>query len=125
VIPTEADDSVLKVKVRLFASLRELLGNIREEEYEVKDGTALVDLLLQHIPERHSNVSKSWREWIFETKRNEIKFDKDGIPVLSYYLILVNGRSYNSISEKGRRLGLRYKLKDGDEVAILPPVGGG
>jgi len=116
---------VLKVKVRLFASLRELLGNIREEEYEVEDGTTLMDLLLQHIPERHSNVSKSWKEWIFETERHEIKFDKDGIPVLSYYLILVNGRSYNSISEDGRRLGLMYKLKDGDEIAILPPVGGG
>jgi len=116
---------VLKVKVRLFASLRELLGNIREEEYEVEDGTTLMDLLLQHIPGRHSNVSKSWKEWIFETERREIKFDKDGVPVLSYYLILVNGRSYNSISEDGRRLGLMYKLKDGDEIAILPPVGGG
>lgn len=124
-IPAKAGDSVLKVKVRFFASLRELLGNIREEEYEVEDGTTLMDLLLQYIPERHSNVSKSWKEWIFETERHEIKFDKDGIPVLSYYLILVNGRSYNSISEDGRRLGLMYKLKDGDEIAILPPVGGG
>ena len=124
-IQAKASDSVLKVKVRLFASLRELLGNIREEEYEVKDGTTLMDLLLQHIPGRHGNVSRSWKEWIFETERNEIKFDKDGIPVLSYYLILVNGRSYNSISEDERRPGLRYKLKGGDEVAVLPPVGGG
>jgi len=116
---------VLKVKVRFFASLRELLGNIREEEYEVEDGTRLMDLLLQHIPGRHSNVSKSWKEWIFETERNEIKFDKDGIPVLSYYLILVNGKSCSSISEDERRPGLRYKLKDGDDIAILPPVGGG
>lgn len=124
-IEAKAGDSVLKVKVRFFASLRELLGNIREEEYEVKDGTTLMDLLLQYIPRRHSNVSKSWKEWIFETERHEVKFDKDGTPVLSYYLILVNGRSYNSISEDERRPGLRYKLKDGDEVAVLPPVGGG
>jgi len=116
---------VLKVNVRFFASLRELLGNIREEEYEVKDGTTLADLLLQYIPGRHSNISKSWKEWIFETEKNEIKFDKDGIPVLTYYLILVNGRSYNSISEDERHPRLRYKLKDGDEIAILPPVGGG
>ena len=38
-IEAKAGDYVLKVKVRFFASLRELLGNIREEEYEVKDGT--------------------------------------------------------------------------------------
>jgi MoaD family protein len=124
-IPSKAGDSVLKVKVRFFASLRELLGNIREEEDEVKDGTMLTDLLLQYIPGRHNNISKSWKEWIFETERNEIKFGKDGIPVLTYYLVLVNGRSYNSISEDERRPGLRYKLKDGDEIAILPPVGGG
>ena len=124
-IPAKAGDSVLKVKVRFFASLRELLGNIREEEYEVEDGTRLMDLLLRYIPGRHRNVSKSWKEWIFETERNEVKFDKDGIPVLSYYLILVNGKSCSSISEDERRPGLRYKLKDGDDIAILPPVGGG
>jgi len=124
-IEAKAGDSVLKVKVRFFASLRELLGNIREEGYEVKDGTTLMDLLLQHIPGRHSNVSKSWKEWIFETEGHEVKFDKDGTPVLSYYLVLINGRSYNSVSVDERRPGLRYKLKDGDEVAVLPPVGGG
>ena len=124
-IEAKAGDSMLKGKVRFFASLRELLGNIREEEYEVKDGTTLMDLLLQYIPGRHNNVSKSWKEWVFETEGHEVKFDKDGMPVLSYYLILVNGRSYNSISEDEKRSGLRYKLKDGDEVAVLPPVGGG
>lgn len=122
---SKVGDSLPKVKARHFASLRELLGNTREEEYEVKDGTMLMDLLLKYIPGRHSNVSKSWKERIFETETHEIKFGKDGTPVLSFYLILINGRSYNSISEDGRRPGLRYKLKDGDEIAILPPVGGG
>lgn len=115
-----------RVKVRYFASLRELLGNIREEEYEVKDGTMLMDLLLKRIPERNRNASRSWKERIFETDRGKVKFDKDGVPSLrGYYLILINGRSYLSISEDGRHPGLRHKLKDGDEIAILPPVGGG
>ena len=115
-----------RVTVRHFASLRELLGNTREEEYEVEDGTSLMDLLLKLVPERHRNASRRWKERIFETERDRIKFDKDGTPCLrGYHLILINGRSYRSISEDGRHLGLRYKLKDGDEIAILPPVGGG
>ena len=115
-----------RVKVRYFALLRELLDNTKEEEYEVKDGTMLMDLLLKHIPKRHRKVSRSWKERIFETERDGIKVDKDGTPSLrGYHLILINGRPYRSISEDGRQLGLRYKLKDEDEIAILPPVGGG
>lgn len=113
------------VKVRYFALLRELLDNTKEENYDVKDETMLMDLLLKHIPERHWTVSAKWKERIFDTERDGIKVDKDGTPVLSYYLILINGRSYSSISEDGRRRGLRYKLKNGDDIAILPPVGGG
>lgn len=114
-----------KVKVKYFASLRELLGNTREEEYEVKDGTMLMDLLLEHIPEKHRNISRSWKDMIFETKRDKIKFDKDGTQVLSYYLVLINGESYRSVSQDGRHPGLRYELKEGDVVAILPPASGG
>ncbi|MDH5779756.1 MAG: MoaD family protein [Candidatus Bathyarchaeota archaeon] len=115
-----------RVKVKYFASLRELLRNTREEEYKVKDGTMLMDLLLKRIPEKHENASKSWKEGIFETENGRIKLDKDGTPSLrGYYLILINGRSCRSISEDERQPGLRYKLKDGDEIAILPPVGGG
>ncbi len=120
------DDSMLRVKVRYFALLRELLGNTREEEYKIRDGTMLVDLLLKYISERHRNVSGRWKEVIFETERDGIKLVRDGTPSLKgYYLILINGSSYRSITEDGRHPGLRYKLKDGDEVAILPPVGGG
>lgn len=114
-----------QVKVRHFASLRELLGDAREEEYVVTDGTMLMDLLLKHIPERHRKFSRHWRKELFEMEKGKIKFDKDGTPVLSYDLILVNRRSYRLISEDGRHPGLRYKLKDGDDIAILPPVGGG
>ncbi|UCG44536.1 MAG: MoaD/ThiS family protein [Candidatus Bathyarchaeota archaeon] len=117
--------STLRVNLRLFASLRELLGNIREEEYEVEEGTTLKDLLLSHVPQRHSNITKNWKEWIFETDGHKVKFDEQGSPVLSYYLILVNGKSINSISEDGKHPGLAYQLKEGDDLAILPPVGGG
>ena len=115
-----------RVRVRYFALLRELLGNTREEEYKIRDGTKLMDMLLKHIPERHRNVSARWKGRIFQTENGKIKFDENGTPYLSgYYLILINGRSYLSISEDGRHPGLTYKLKEGDQIAILPPVGGG
>ena len=115
-----------RVRVRYFALLRELLGNTREEEYKIRDGTMLMDLLLKCIPERHRNVSVRWKGRIFQTENGKIKFDENGTPYLrGYYLILINGRSYLSISEDGRYPGLTYKLEAGDQIAILPPVGGG
>jgi len=106
--------SRLTVKVRCFGRLRELL-NVKEEEYQVKGGATLKDLLLKHIPERHEKVSKSWREEIFRMARGKIIFKRDGNPVLRDYLVLV----------KGRPLDLSYELRDEDEIMVLMPVGGG
>jgi len=102
------------VKVRYFGRLRELL-NVKREEYTVEDGATLTDLLLKYIPQRHSEVSKTWTETIFRTVRGQTVLDKDGTPLLKNYLVMIKGKSP----------GLSYKLKDGDEVAVLPPFGGG
>jgi MoaD family protein len=102
------------VKVRYFGKLRELLG-VKNEEYAVEKGTTLTDLLMTCISERHSAVSKIWVETIFRTIKGEIAQDKSGVPVLGNYLVLVNGKSAE----------LKKKLKEGDEVAIMPPFGGG
>ncbi len=104
---------MIKVKVKFFGRLRELL-NVREEEYQV-DNATLADLLLNHIPSKHRDVAKDWKESIFVTIRDEIAVDRKGIPILKNYVILVGGKSRE----------LSYELKDGDEIAILPPVGGG
>ena len=49
------------------------------------------------------------------TVRDEVAISKDGLPILKNYIVLVNGRNVE----------LTYRLENGDEVAILPPVGGG
>ena len=103
-----------KVRVRYFGRLRELL-NVKREDYTVKDGATVTDLLLKYIPERHKQVSETWRETIFRTVKGEMLLKRDGTPLLRNYLILVNGKSSH----------LSFELKEGDEVAVLPPFGGG
>ncbi|MCR6692749.1 MAG: MoaD/ThiS family protein [archaeon YNP-LCB-003-016] len=101
-----------KVKVKYFGRLYELLG-VREEKYDVENST-VADLLMKHIPNRHSEISKELRETIFTTVRGEVAMDRD-TTMLKNYFILVNGLHQN----------LTYMLKDGDEVVILPSVEGG
>ncbi|MCW4021046.1 MAG: MoaD/ThiS family protein [Candidatus Bathyarchaeota archaeon] len=102
------------VEVRYFGRLRELL-DVKKEEYTVEDGATLTNLLLNHIPERHREASHKWNETIFRTVKGEIALNKDGTPVLANHLVLIGGRSPS----------LTYKLKAGDEIAVLPPFGGG
>lgn len=103
-----------KVKTRYFGKIRELLG-VKTEEYDVPEGSTLADLLLTYIPERHKEESKTWKETIFRTAKGEVLLNKDGTPVLKNHLILVDGKTSS----------LKQKLKEGNEVAVLPPFGGG
>ncbi|MCS7120545.1 MAG: MoaD/ThiS family protein [Nitrososphaerota archaeon] len=104
----------MKVAVRYFGKIRELF-NIKREEYEVPEGISIADLIVNVIPEAHKEVAEVWKGTIFRTFKGEILKDKNGMPILQEYLILVNGRSCR----------LEHKLNNGDEVAILPPFGGG
>jgi molybdopterin converting factor small subunit len=114
-----------KITVKHFASLRELLNDTKEETYELKQGTSLIDLLVRHIPERHKNESSRWIESLFEMDNKEIKLNEDGAPILKYYLVLINGKLYQFVAQDGENPGFKYKLQNGDAIAILPPMGGG
>jgi len=93
----------MKIKVKFFALLREATGT-KEVEEEVEEGTTVKGLL-----ERLSNkLPKRFRELVFE-----------GQEVSRNVIILVNRRGIRELE------GLETKLKDGDEVALLPPVSGG
>jgi molybdopterin synthase sulfur carrier subunit len=95
----------LSIKVRVFASLRYILGK-KELDLQSPEGTtvmALIDLL----SEKYSNGKL----------RREV-FDENG-NVRKYVKILVNGRDIDFID------GLSTRMKDGDVVAMFPPVGGG
>jgi len=94
----------VKVTVKLFTALRELAGK-GEITVETNDKLT-VETLLHKLKERYG---KEFEEYVY---------DENG-DVKGFLQFLVNGKSIETFD------GLKTKLKDGDTVAILPPVGGG
>ncbi|MBS7287673.1 MAG: MoaD family protein [Candidatus Freyarchaeota archaeon] len=95
---------MLKVKVRVFARLRELLKS-REIEVELSDGATLVDLLGALV----EIYGKELKDYLFS--------ESGGLK--EHFMIYINGVGVN---EAG---GVNKVLKEGDVVAILPPISGG
>lgn len=93
------------IKVRLFTTLRELADK-REETLNFKEKTVTVKLVLDALSEIYG---KPFDDYVFET---------DG-QVKGFLQFLINGASASTLQ------GLDSQLKDGDVLAILPPVGGG
>ncbi len=94
----------MKVKVRYFASVREIV-NMSEELLDVPNGISargILDLLA-------SKHGKRLKEYLFDEAGNPR-------PFLQFIL------DEKSISEG---LGFATLLKDGCEFAIIPPIGGG
>lgn len=90
----------MKIKVRAFASFREVLG--RETDQEMDEGSTVKDLL--------DNLAASNQRFKAEA------FHSSGD--LKNYVLLMKNRKRIDPS------GLE-ELKDGDEVAVFPPVAGG
>ena len=94
----------IKVKVRFFTRLRELVGK-REVELEFKEHITAADLL-SFLDERYGSGFKNYI------------YGEDG-KVRSFLQFLVNGKSVSALE------GFETRLKNGDVIAIIPPVGGG
>ena len=94
----------MKVKVRYFASVREIV-NLREEVVDVPSGTN-ARVLLDLLAAKHG------------VRLKEYLFDEKGNP-RPYLQLIVDGKSLSETS------GFATLLSDGCEFAIVPPVGGG
>lgn len=95
----------MKIKVKFFALVRELTGK-REETVEVDDGST-VRTLLDRLAEEYG------------AKFQEYLFDPGSTKPRGYLQFLVDGRNIVLMQ------GLDTVLKEGNSLAILPPVGGG
>lgn len=94
----------MKIKVKFFTSLREIT-NKKVDEIQLKNAIT-VEELLAILSEKYG---KKFREYIYNKKGK----------VQDFLSFLVNGKNINVLQE------LDTELKQGDILAIIPPVGGG
>ena len=95
----------MTIKVKFFATFRDLLG-LKELELEVgpEENLKLIDLLEQLF----QKFGEKFRNRILE-----------GGNIRPQVNIMINGRNIKFLD------GVNSPLKDGDTVAIFPPVAGG
>ena len=92
----------MKIKVKFFATFRELFGG-NSVELEFDEGTVMQNLLdfLCDSPER-------WHEM----------FEKQSV-LKTYVKVLKDGRNIQFLD------GMNTRLEEGNVISIFPPVGGG
>jgi len=95
----------LKVTVKFFTTLREILGR-KEDLVELADNSTIEDLL-KNLSQKHG---AKFIDYVYDKKTNRPK---------AHLQFLVDSVSIGTLQ------GLKTKLKDGNIVAIVPPVGGG
>jgi molybdopterin synthase sulfur carrier subunit len=97
----------LEVKVRFFTNLREIINKREETLTFLAKEKVTVDLVLKTLSQKYGNP---FTEYVYNGKTGQPK---------NFLQFLVNGTSTSILN------GLETELKDGDVLAILPPVGGG
>ena len=96
----------MKITIRAFLTLKEVMGDQSTLELEIGNFT-----LMQLLNELGD---------IFGNRFSEMVFDEAGKGLNPHIRILINGRHYSQIPHK-----LNTRLQPGDEVALFPPLAGG
>jgi len=94
------------VKVKLFATFREIAGGQGVVDVRLSREATIKDL----IDELSKLFGKEIEDVLLDSKTGSLK---------SFNNVLVNGHNVKLLQE------LRTKLDNGDTVAFFPPVGGG
>jgi molybdopterin synthase sulfur carrier subunit len=94
----------MKVEAKFFTTLREITGK-KIETIQLQNSIT-IDELITLLAEKYG---KKFREYVYNKKGK----------VHDFLSFLVNGKNINVLQ------GFDTELKEGDIIAILPPVGGG
>ena len=94
----------MKVKVKTFANLREIVGK-GEIEYEIEQGNTL-GYLLENMCQKYG---KSFEHQIKDRTTGAI------VP----FLLLINGKTFRSVAD------LNTPINEGDVITIMLPFDGG
>ena len=97
----------MEVKVRFFTNLREIVNKREQTLTFTEEEKVTVDLVLKTLSQKYG---KPFTEYVYNGKTGQPK---------NFLQFLINGTSTSTLN------GLETELKDGDVLAILPPVGGG
>ncbi len=97
----------MHVSVRFFTLLREITNKKEETLKFPEDEKVTVEVVLKTLSQRYG---KPFVEYVYDRTTGETR---------GFLQFLVNGKSAATMK------GLQTELKDGDLLAILPPVGGG
>lgn len=96
---------LIKVKVHAILGLKQIIGQ-SEVQISIQEGSSLQDLLSLMVERLGTELSSRL-------------FESDGISLLPYNRIMVNGRDLAFLD------GIKTVLHDQDEIHIIPPVAGG
>lgn len=94
----------MEIKIRFFTTLREIAKTREETLSFPKNKKATVSMALQALSKKYG---KAFDEYVFDSETGGIK---------GFLQLLVNGINISTLD---------VELKDGDVLAILPPVSGG
>lgn len=97
----------LQIKVLYFTHLREIIGKKEENMTFSKDKAVTVNMVVKILSEKYG---AQFNDYVYDAVSGQPK---------SFLQFLINGTS--AVAHNG----LNTSLKDGDILAILPPVGGG
>jgi len=96
----------MKITIRSFLTLRDVMGDQSELELEIGSLT-LIELLNE-------------LSYMFGDRFAQMVFDETGKGLNQHIRILINGRHYSHIPQK-----LNTRLQEGDDVSLFPPIVGG